>query len=469
MPDGIWDMETDMSLTQDIRKTINYSRKNGYTETFFAAWERLTAKYCADYSYQPPSREVLETQRKDQSVSDIKFSVLVPAYETQAVYMTALIESVLAQTYGNWELVIADGSPDSTMQEVVGRYRDPRIRYARLADNGGIAENTNRAMELATGDYFGLLDHDDMLTPDALYEMAHAIYRGKIQNRELPLVIYSDEDKCDSMGKAFYDPHFKLDFNLDLFLTNNYVCHFMAVQADIMRKFRIRKEYDGSQDYDLALRIVSSLLLKERESKDAVPVERFFVHVPKVLYHWRCHENSTADNPQSKMYAYEAGKKALIDFTERMGWKAEVRHNKHLGFYRIEYRNGVLNHRPDLAAVGGFVAKHGKVAGGTYKGQPLVYAGYMNRMDLYQDTDVLDIRNLAVNKAYQPIYEEVTGHPYESTFYLERKDPPPWIKEMERTAEGRGRLAKLNEALSRRLLAEGGRLLLDPVCVRKVK
>ncbi len=306
-----------------------------------------------------------------------------------------------------------------------------------------------------------------MITPDALYEMAHAIKKKNDENK--PILVYSDEDKCDSSGARFYDPHLKLDFNLDLILTNNYMCHFTVVETATLKKLGIRKEYDGSQDYDLVLRVVSTLLLRERENTGAQRVEKKIAHVPKVLYHWRCHENSTADNPQSKMYAYEAGKKALIDFVDRMGWKGDVRHNKHLGFYRIEYRNNVLTHRPDLAAVGGLTVYHGKVAGGTYKGQPIVYAGYMNRMDLYQNTRLLDIRNMAVNKAYQTIYEEVTKHPYQSTLYSDEKELPQWLRDLDRTAEGRAQIALLSGTLSRRLLQKGGRLLLDPVCVRGVK
>ncbi len=452
-----------MSLAQNIKKTINYSRKNGYVETFFAAWERLTAKYFANYKYCAPDLETLRAQQQDKAVSNIKFSILVPAYETQEIYMTELVDSCMAQTYSNWELIIADGSSSDKVKRVVRGYHDPRIRYIKLGGNGGIAENTNAAIDYATGDYFGLLDHDDILTVDALYEMARAI------DKKRPVLAYSDEDKCDASGKNFYDPHIKLDFNLDLLFTNNYVCHFMVVRAYVMRKFKIRKEYDGSQDYDLILRIVGNLFLRERENKGAKLVESVIVHVPKVLYHWRCHENSTADNPQSKMYAYEAGKKALIDFAARMGWKADVRHNKHLGFYRIEYRNNVLNHRSDLAAVGGFTAQCGKVAGGTYIGQPLVYAGYMNRMDLYQNTRLLDLRNMAVNKEYQSIYEEVTGHPYESTLCTDKKELPLWIKELDRTTEGRRQIALLSTRLSHQLTANGARLLLDPTCVRKVR
>ncbi len=451
-----------MSLAQNIKKTINYSKKNGYGEAVVAAWERVTAKYYADYDYRAPDRDTLERQRADQRVSDLKISILVPAYETQEVYMSALIDSCIGQTYANWELVIADGSATDIVKKTVDTYQDARIRYVRLEGNDGIAENTNRAIELATGDYYGLLDHDDLLTSDALYEMVKAVQAHR------PVLAYSDEDKCDESGRHFYDPHFKLDFNLDLLLTNNYVCHFMVVRSDVLKKMQVRKEYDGSQDYDIILRVVGNRLMKEKENNGTEPVERFIVHVPKVLYHWRCHENSTADNPQSKMYAYEAGKKALIDFASRMGWKVHVRHNKHLGFYRIEYGESVLTHRPDLAAVGGFVAKHGRVASGIYKGQPLLYAGYMNRMDLYQNTDQLDIRNMAVNKAYQGVYEEVTGQPYVSTLFAENRGLPQWMQDMERTAGGEERLMELGAVLCGRLTADGARLLLDPVCVRKI-
>jgi glycosyltransferase involved in cell wall biosynthesis len=446
-----------MSLAQNIKKTINYSRKNGYGEAALAAWERVTAKYHADYKYEVPDDKTLEAQRQDKSVTDIKFSILVPAYDTEPVYMNALIESCINQTYDNWELIISDGSDSDIVKDTVSKYNDDRIKYIRLSENGGIAENTNAAIAAATGDYCGLLDHDDLITPDALYEMAHAVH-GRY-----PIFAYSDEDKCDSEGKNFYDPHFKLDFNLDLILTNNYICHFMVIQTELLQKLKIRKEYDGSQDYDLILRIVSHLLIKEKETSDIMPIEQRVVHVPRVLYHWRCHENSTADNPQSKMYAYEAGKKALIDFAQRMGWKVDVRHNKHLGFYRIEYRNGVLNHRPDLSAVGGVVARHSKVISGTYKGQFVFYAGYMNRMDLYQNTKILDIRNMEVNKNYISIYEEVTGHTYESTLATDTKDLPQWIMEMD--AE---QIATINRKLSKELSKDGARLLLDPVCVRKI-
>lgn len=453
-----------MSIVQNIKKTINYSRKNGYKEAVLAAWERMTARYYADYTYQSLTEQELDRQREDKTLDTICFSLIVPAFETHRNHLTDLIESCLAQTYGNWELILADGSKSEEVSAVMAQYEDPRIHYIRLQENGGISENTNQALAYATGDYCGLVDHDDMLTPDALYEMASAITRAKAEGRVKPVLLYSDEDKCNAEGNRFYDPHIKQDFNLDLILTNNYICHLCVVETQTIQKLLIRKQYDGAQDYDLVLRIVSSLLLRERENAASGKVEDYICHVPKVLYHWRCHEGSTADNPQSKMYAYEAGRKALADFTSRMGWKADIRHNKHLGFYRIAYRNDVLLHREDLAAVGGFIVHAGKIASGCYKGQPRVYAGYMNRMDLYQNVTLLDIRNLEVNKAYIEVYKKVTGHPYESTFAVSQAVPlPQWIREL--TPE---QLDKLNRKLSHRLLAGGARLLLDPEAVRKL-
>lgn len=458
-----------MSIVQNVRKTINYGRKNGYKEALCAAWERVTARYYADYTYTAPEAAELKAQREDDSVKGIRLSIAVPAFETKPEYMHALIQCCLKQSHENWELIIVDGSETEQVAKTVKEYSDDRIRYIRLEENEGIADNTNRALSYATGEYCGLLDHDDLLTADALYDMAKAIYDCR-QKEKSPVMLYSDEDKCDSEGKNFFEPHFKPDFNLDLIMTNNYICHFMMVKTEELQRLQIRKQYDGAQDFDLVLRIVSTLLLKEREGQGK-RIEEQIVHVPRVLYHWRCHEESTAENPLSKMYAYEAGRKALADFTGRMGWKADIRHNKHLGFYRIAYRNCVLQHRDDLAAVGGFVVSQGKIRSGLYKGQPLIYAGYMNRMDLYQNVTVLDIRNLAVNKKYYVLYEKVTGHPYVNTFYVEDektenagvRELPQWMKEMETD-----QLERLNRRLSRQLLAEGGRLLLDPENIRKL-
>lgn len=461
-----------MSIIQNIKKTINYSQKNGYKEAACAAWERATAKYYADYVYTEPSQTILHAQRDDKTIRQqaYKMSLIVPAFETNPIYLQELINSCSEQTYECWELIIADASKTNIVQETVQKFTDDRIRYIRLAENKGIAENTNAALEYASGDYCGLLDHDDILTKDALYEMVSAITNALKEGKE-PLMIYSDEDKCDENASNFYAPHIKTDFNFDLILTNNYVCHFMVMRTDIIKELKIRKQYDGAQDFDLVLRLISKLYLKEKEGNNQV-MTRHIVHVPKVLYHWRCHDGSTAHNPQSKMYAYEAGRKALADFVKRVGWKADIRHNKHLGFYRIEYRNDVLQHRDDLAAVGGYVIKRGKIASGIYKGQPLIYAGYMNRMDLYQNVRYLDIRNLELSKKYWEDYKVITGHQYENTFLpthygtevkTSKKMLPNWIAGL--TEE---ETDKLNRKLSKKLLASGERLLLDPESIKKI-
>ncbi len=450
-----------VSVIQNIRKTINYSKKNGYKEAFFAACERVIAKYHADYRYEEPTKERLIQQKKEQVSFMTKFSIIVPAYETRQEYLIALIESCLGQSYENWELIIADGSESSIVEDCVAAYQDERIRYERLPENGGISVNTNQALAFATGDYCGLLDHDDLLTLDALFEMAKAIHEAKAKGI-VPLLIYSDEDKSDSKGEHYFEPHFKPDFNPDLILSNNYICHFSMIKTELLQKLQIRKEYDGAQDYDLVLRIVSGLWLQEKEGSISC-MEDYIMHIPKVLYHWRCHDASTAVNPQSKMYAYEAGRNALTDFVKRMGWKADVRHSKHLGFYRIAYRDDIFAHREDVAAVGGYIVCKGKVASGIYKGQPIIYAGYMNRMDLYQNVRFLDIRNLAVSEKYKSVYEEITGHAYVNTLGLAKKEQPQWLQEL--TAE---EINSLSKTLCKHLRAGGGRLVLDPEAVVKV-
>lgn len=453
----IWEGKK-VSVIQNIRKTINYSKKNGYKETIYATCERVIAKYHADYHYDEPLKAKLMQQKKEQETYTTKFSIIVPTYETKQEYLAMLIDSCLDQSYEKWELILADGSESDIVEKCVAEYQDERIRYIRLAENGGIAVNTNQALEYATGEYCGLLDHDDWLTLDALFEMAKAIESAKAEGKEL-VMLYSDEDKSDSKGENFFEPHFKLDFNPDMILTNNYICHFLVVKTELMQKLQLRKEYEGAQDFDLVLRIVSNLWQKEKEGIIS-HMDDYIVHVPKVLYHWRCHEASTAVNPQSKMYAYEAGRNALTDFVRRMGWKADVRHNKHLGFYRMAYRNGIFAHRDDVAAVGGYVVHKGKISSGLYKGQPIIYAGYMNRMDLYQNVKFLDIRNLAVNERYQSVYEEITGHAYTSTFDVPIHEQPQWLREL--TAE---EVSELSKKLSKQLRAKGGRLVLDPEAV----
>ena len=434
--------------TTNIKKTYYYLKRNGVMQTIGAALERVQAPYFADYTYVRPSESVLEAQRQKKWKEPVIFSVVVPAYETKEEFLEVLIASLLEQTYSYWELVIADASSTDKVKVYCEKQGDARIKYYALENNGGISENTNQGMEKATGDYIGLLDHDDYLTPDALYEMALAIEKGKEKQQEYGL-LYSDEDKCDEHGKDFYDPHKKTDFNLDLFLTNNYICHFCVMKRELMQKLKFRKEYDGAQDYDIFLRAVGELWNQNPK------VEETIYHVPRVLYHWRCHNDSTAANPQSKRYAYDAGKRALQDFLEARGWKAEVEEMAHVGFYKVIYEGGIFAQREDVAAVCGKEIKFGKVVSGVYdeegkmlyEGLPFCYSGYIHRAVLSQDVCQMDIHKWTVNPRYQALVTE----------FLENE-----ISDKSRTKEER------QKAVCKYLTDRGYRLYWNPFCQGEV-
>lgn len=402
----------------NLKKTIHYLKKNGIRQAFFAARERIDSERCDDYTYQAPTEEELLRQRSDGRRFSVKFSILVPAYETREDYLRAMVESVLNQTYGNFELILADASESDQVERVIKTYDDKRILYKRLKQNGGISTNTNQALMYATGDYAGLLDHDDVLTLDALYEMASCIFDAEKRDIELQL-LYSDEDKCDESGTEFYEVHRKEKFNLDLILSNNYICHFMVMKRQMMQELQLRSVCDGAQDYDLVLRAVSLMLGKDKKRKKAqqLPIE----HIPKVLYHWRCHSASTAENPESKRYAYEAGKRAVEDFMRLRGWKGKVSHLRHLGYYRIDYEPDLITNRPDVALVGGrLLDKNNKITGGIYNasGEGLYlglhkeYSGYMHRASLQQEAEMIDVRCMVASDEAEKILEEMTGLPY---------------------------------------------------------
>ncbi len=394
----------------NLRKTINYLKKNGIKNTIYAAVERLGGGPQDYYTYEEPSEEVLALQRKKEWDAPVCFSVLVPVYNTPEKFYREMIESVLGQTYGYFQLVLADASQSEELKRIAESYKDSRVLYVQLEKNAGIAENTNQAMEVATGDYIALLDHDDLLTADALYHMAEAVKRGKEEGCE-KVLLYSDEDKCNGDGSKFYEPHWKLDFDLDLLLTNNYICHFTAVRSDVAQEVKLLSAYDGAQDFDFVLRVVEKI----GEIYDGENVGGHIAHVSRVLYHWRCHENSTALNTESKRYAYEAGKRAVEDYAKRRGWDVTVEHLKHLGFYRIQYPEKIWEIRPKIAMVGGNLYEKGKISGGlmtetgevVFKGLKKGFSGYMNRAVLMQQAQALDIRNAKISPVAQEMLKAI--------------------------------------------------------------
>lgn len=405
-----------------IKKTIYYLRRNGIRKTCAAVRERLDRKRTEEYEWVPPTAEklLMQSRQAEEHGYTVTFSIVVPAYRTPVDCLRELMEALLAQSYGRWELVLADASGDNSVRNIAAEYTDTRIRYISLGQNAGIAENTNQALAHATGDYVGLLDHDDVLTADALYEMAKRIEEGRRAGRE-PWMLYSDEDKCNGDMTAFFEPNRKEDFNLDLLLSNNYICHFLVMRTELIQKLGFRKKFDGAQDYDLVLRAAAEL--KDRENT--------IVHVPQVLYHWRCHSGSTAENPASKLYAYNAGGQAVQAFADAMHWKAQVAATEHLGFYRLRYEGSPLRVREDLGAVGGRLVSHGCICGGRmteegkvlYEGLPVSYSGYLHRAVLPQDAQALDIRNLEVRSSLRELFREVTGLEYIVIPGTEKFDP----------------------------------------------
>ena len=309
----------------NIKKGIRYLKHygvRGFYARLLERFEEREVEYQEWYEKNKPSEEELARQRKKKWKEPVTISVLVPAYRTPEAFLRQMIESVLNQTYPYLELCIADGSGENiSVEKVVKEYqaKDQRVRYQRLEKNEGIAGNTNAAIRMATGDYLALFDHDDLLSPNALFEVASTIEKDKSD------VVYTDEDKVTSDLKEHFQPHFKPDFNPDLLCSNNYICHLFVVKRSLALKLGGQDPaYDGAQDYDFIFRCT-----EEAEK---------IVHIAKILYHWRVHQASTADNPTSKMYAFDAGKRAIEAHLQRIGAKAEVSHTKDLGFYRVKYQ-----------------------------------------------------------------------------------------------------------------------------------
>ena len=308
-----------------IQKGFRYLKHYGPKEFWIRLHERFEPEevpYGPWYQAYVPDQETLEAQKKHKFDYRPLISIAVPAYQTPVEFLKQMIESLISQTYPEWELCIANASPDNEeMQRVLADYsaKDSRVRFCNLKENLGIAENTNRAFSMAKGEFMGLLDHDDLLAPNALYEIVQAL-----QDHPQADALYTDEDKVTTELDEHFQPHLKPDFNLDLLRSNNYICHFFVVRRSIVEKAGgFRKEFDGAQDYDFIFRC----------TENAIEV----LHVPENLYHWRTHKASTADNPASKMYAFEAGKRAIEANLERTETKGVVSHTQDLGFYRVKY------------------------------------------------------------------------------------------------------------------------------------
>ena len=267
-----------------------------------------------------PKAADLDRQRAHRFPRTPVVSVVVPVFNPPAAFLDAMVKSVLAQTYPHWELCLADASTAPHVRPVLEAFtrQDRRVKVQFLPDNRGIAGNSNAALEMATGEYVALLDHDDTLAPFALYEVAVAINADPDAD-----FLYSDEDKLDTAGERV-EPNFMPDWSPDTLRSRNYICHLTVVRRELVTRVGgFRAGFDGAQDYDLVLR--------------ATEQARRVVHIPAVLYHWRMHAASTASNKGSKNYAFENGKRAVAEHLARLGIDASVHDGPILGTYHPIY------------------------------------------------------------------------------------------------------------------------------------
>jgi glycosyltransferase involved in cell wall biosynthesis len=270
------------------------------------------------YGYKTPELTALLEDELSNFKQKPLISIVMPVYDVDPKWLSLAINSIEAQWYENWELCIADDkSPSESTVEYLKSLTNPKIKVTFLEKNLNISGATNAALELASGDYIALMDNDDEITPNALYEMVKAI------NEHNAEFIYSDEDFISTEGKHT-NPHFKPDFSPDLLLSHNYITHFTCFKKELLdRAGYFNPEFDGSQDYDLFLR------LTEKTSK--------IYHIQKVLYHWRMLETSTSANSEAKPEAIERGRVVVEEALKRRGIKATVEHGNMHHYFRVKY------------------------------------------------------------------------------------------------------------------------------------
>lgn len=305
------------TYTIDIEELRKQNKPKGFLSRLFGKESVAEGGYEAWLARHKVDKRTLRRQKHAAFAQKPLISIVIPLYCTPLPYLKELLESVRRQSYENWQLCLADGSPDDKAKEFIEKHygREKRIVYRKLEENSGISVNTNEAVALAAGEYLMLCDHDDTLEPDALYEIVKAI------NDTGADVLYTDEDKVSMDGRHYFDPNFKPDFNLFRLRENNYICHIFVVKKSLTDETGLlRSEFDGAQDFDFILRCC------EKAQK--------ITHIPKVLYHWRCHMDSTAADPSSKAYAYEAGRKAVREHYQRLGIDAKVEMTERPGWYR---------------------------------------------------------------------------------------------------------------------------------------
>lgn len=309
-----------------LKKGINYARTHGVKKAIRRVKLELKPG-SIDYAEWITRHENIDLKSQQEQSKKFDYrpliSIAMPVYNVEIKWLEKCIDSVINQTYDNWELCISDdASTAPKIKKCLEAYekKEPRIKVVFRKENGHISLATNSALEIATGEFIALLDNDDELPPHALFEVV------KVLNERPELdVIYSDEDKIDAEGNRF-DPHFKADWSPDTLMGNNYISHLGVYRLSIVKSLGgFRKGYEGSQDYDLVLRVT-----------EQIPEDHIY-HIDKVLYHWRTIPGSTASSGEAKSYIYDSGVKALTDALNRRGIKGTVRPGLISGFYEVTY------------------------------------------------------------------------------------------------------------------------------------
>jgi GT2 family glycosyltransferase len=333
---------TNRRKTYDVViKAMKYLQKNGFRQFVNKVFHRY------DMTGYFSNKDVYESwiSKNEPDVTTLKWqvnfskefkrrpkvSIITPVYNPEKKAFAEMIESVMNQTYDNWELCLADASSEPYVKEIIEKYGKnfEKIKVRYLEKNYGIARNSNEALSLAAGEFIALLDHDDMLAPFALFEVVKSIN----ENPDVDF-IYSDRDKISDDGRRL-DPFFKPQWSPDYLLAQNYLCHLNVVKKTLIDRLGgFREGFDGSQDYDLVLRIT--------ELTDRI------VSIPKVLYHWRLVSGSASGDPEAKPYAYDAAIRALQDAVDRRGWKGTVTQGLTRGLYRVRFH---VNGKSDISLI----------------------------------------------------------------------------------------------------------------------
>ena len=330
-----------------------------------------------------------ERKKEETTVfpKNVTFSILVPLYNTPERFLREMIESVTAQTYGKWELCLADGSDDA--HAFVGRicqeYRqkDSRIKYQKLAKNEGISGNTNECYKMATGNYIALFDHDDLLHPCVLFAYMQAICEKDAD------YIYCDEAtfKGNSINHMI-TMHFKPDYAPDNLLANNYICHFSVFSRELLESGELfRSQFDGSQDHDMILRLTAKA--------------KHIVHIPRILYYWRSHKGSVASSIDAKTYAINAAKGAVADRLTRLGYKNfEIESTRAFAtIFRIKYE---LTSRPLVSII---IPNKDHVDDLSRCVESII------NLSTYDNYEIVIVENNSETAEIRTYYEEISRHP----------------------------------------------------------